>query len=124
MPAQEHLDPDDQLFRCERLQYVVVAATAQSGNPVVEVCQCAQHQNRCPEPRVTHGLGDLQPVAARQHPVQGDDVEAAAQSESQALRAIETRLRQEAAPRQAGCNGSSHFDVVLDYQNPGRRRAR
>jgi len=97
----------------------LVTATAQTRKSRVEIGHGTEHEDGCPETRFAHGSGDLQPVAAGQHAVQRNDVEVTAQSHPQALRAIDAALRQQAVRCETGCDGSGHFNVIFNDQDPG-----
>ena len=74
-PAQQGLDPRQELGEGEGLGEIVVGAGAKPAHPVVDLAQRAQEQDGGDDLGDPQGLDHVQPVDLRQHAVDDDQVE-------------------------------------------------
>ena len=75
--AEQRLDARQQFADVERLGEVVVGAKLEADDAVHDLAAGAQHQDRRRHAPLPERAAHVVPVAARQHPVENDEVEGA-----------------------------------------------
>ncbi len=71
---RERAQAREQLLERERLHEVVVGAAVEAGDAVLDGVARGEHQDRRPHVVSAQAAADLEPVEARQHHVEHDDV--------------------------------------------------
>ena len=74
---QQSADARAQLGKGKRLYQVIVGAGIQSQHPVLDRIFCCEQQNRCLVAMLPQRIQNFDAVAARQHHIQQDQIEAA-----------------------------------------------
>ncbi len=114
----EHVDAREQLAEREGLGEIVVATGAQALDPLVDVAERAQDQDRGVIVRLAQRIDDGEAIdVARQHAVHDDDVVALADGEEEAVAAVLGVIGGVARLRQSLGDESRHPLVVLDDED-------
>ena len=113
-PPQQRPDPRHQLARRERLGHVVVGADAEPDEHVRLVVARREHQHRH-RPVALDPPAHLEPVEARQHQVEDDEIRPRAVAQRDAVAPVVRDLHGEAlGPQPRGDRGGDHI-LVLDH---------
>ncbi|MNI68370.1 hypothetical protein D3C73_1240600 [compost metagenome] len=113
---QQHFHPCGHLVGGERLGQVVVATGTQASHTLIDVGQCADHQDGRCDFQVAQGGDDGQAIDLRQHAVQGDQVVAAADGLGQAFTAIVCPIHFQTVAGEFGDDFLAGDGVVFDGQ--------
>jgi len=116
-PAQQGLEPSEELREVEGFDQVVVAARLEPAHAIVHAAPGAQEDDGRAPPPAPQLLDEAQPVAPRQHHVDDGGVEVVLQRQAQALLAVAGPLDGVAGFLKAAAHELGDHVVVLDQQD-------
>src|SRR6187402_2700438 len=117
--AQEDFRARGQLVGCERLGQVIVATGTQSANAFIHVGKRADHQHGRVDRALAQGEHHVDPIHAREHAVEGDDVEAILERAGEAVASVGHPLGREAVRAQLRDDVACGDFIIFDDQCPG-----
>ena len=116
--TQQDVEPRCELEEVERLGHIVVAASAQTADPLVHGGECAQDQYRCLDPSRPQRREHTKPVEpARQHAVENDRVVGIGGGFQQSLASGRGTIDREAVVAQRGADLARCRRIVLYHEN-------
>src|ERR1051325_577366 len=116
-PPQLGLDAGQQLEDAERLGDVVVGAEAEPADLVLLLPSRREHEHGGVVAALAHGAEDPEPVDARDHEIEDDEVETAHLERRKARRTIGRELHGVALDLEVVAEAESEIGVVLDDEN-------
>jgi hypothetical protein len=84
-PSPQRSDPCDELGKSKGFDQVVVAASVEAGDPVLDTAHCRQKQNRGLAAGCAQALDQVQPVQTGYHPIDDEQIEPIAQCTNEAI---------------------------------------
>ena len=117
-PAQDRIDPQDQFFRLEGFGEIVVGAQRQPLDTVLGLAAGGEQQDGRIAP-LAHGFGQLEPVHARHHHIENQEIEGERVEGRQGLGGIRRRGDAEAAFLEVALEKGPDPVVIVDDENMG-----
>jgi hypothetical protein len=115
--AEDRPDPGEQLLEGERLGQVVVRAGFESLDPIVDVAAGREHQH-ADIAGGSQAPADLEPVEAREHPVEDDEVRLPGSREIKPDEAVPGRPHVEPLIAEPHLEELAHGELVVDDEHP------
>ncbi len=121
--SNHRTEASQKLSEIERLDQVVVGAAVKAGDPRIDGIPGGQHQDRDVGSRASNLLADLEAVEARQHDIQQDSVEVSDRGLIQRVASAPGEIDRVRLFAQALCQHLSRPRLILDQQDPHRKRS-